>query len=76
MKRLVYAVVAASAIGLGAGGAVFACEQHMSQNGQGATVEQGKLAMLGSGIVAPQGQIIRAGDDDDKSSDEKKDDGK
>jgi hypothetical protein len=74
MKRLIYAVVATSAIGLAAGGAALACEKHMTQNEQGATVEQGKLALLGNGIAAPDRQIVR--DDDEKSSDEKSGDGK
>jgi hypothetical protein len=73
MKRLVFAVVAASAIGLAAGGATLACEQHMTQNDQGAAAKS-KLAMVSAPIVAPN-RIVR--DDDDKSSDEKKsDDGK
>ncbi len=74
MKRLVYAVVAVSAIGLASGGVALACEQHMTQNEQGAAVEKGKLALLDNSIAAPEGRVVR--DDDEKSSDEKSDDGK
>jgi hypothetical protein len=75
MKRMIYAVVAASAIGLVTGGVAFACEHHMTQNEQGATVAKGKLALLGNGITAPEGQIVR-GEDEEKSGDEKSGDGK
>jgi hypothetical protein len=72
MKRLVYAVVAASALGLAAGGVALACEQHSAHNDQGAAAAKSKLAMVSTPIAAPD-RIVR--DDDDKSSDEKKGDG-
>jgi hypothetical protein len=70
MNRVIHVVVAASAIGLVTGGVALACEQHMTQNEQGATVEKGKLALLGNGIAAPEGQVVR-GEDEEKSGDEK-----
>ena len=75
MKRVIFAVVAASAIGLAVGGAALACEKHMSQNEQGATAEKGKLALLGNGVGAPDRQIVR-GDDDETSGDDKSGDDK
>jgi len=76
MKRMMYAAVAACAIGFAAAGIAIACEQNQASNEQGAG--KAKLAMLGNGIAAPPSGVVR-GDDDDKSSDDKggkSDDGK
>jgi hypothetical protein len=61
MKRLIYTVVAASALGLAAGGAL-ACEQHTAHNASGAAAAKGKLAMTTAPIVTPD-RVVRDSED-------------
>jgi hypothetical protein len=68
MKRLVYAVITASAIGLAAGGIALGCEHTASINEQGAAQQKGKLALLGNGIAAPPSGTVYS-DDDSKGGD-------
>jgi hypothetical protein len=75
MKRVIYAVVTASAIGLAAGGVALAYEQHMTQNDQGAAAAKGKLAMMSTPIAAPD-RIVRDDDENKGGDKEKSDDGK
>jgi hypothetical protein len=74
MKRLVYGVIAASAIGLAAGGVALGCEHTASIN---AAQQKGKLALLGNGIVPPPSGTVYGDDDSkDKSGDNSGGDGK
>lgn len=64
MKRLVYAAVVASALGLAASGAL-ACEQHAAHNASGAAAAKGKLAMVSTPIVTPDRVVQDSADPTD-----------
>ena len=68
MKRLIYAVVAVSALGLGAGNLAIAADN--------ADEQSGTTVQAPSDEGAPQGKVVKDDDNQQQGSDSQSDDGK